>query len=133
MSRNSAYDAIGYVYKRIKGTRFSVEFDSLADFYEWSKESGWDYGKKLRRLNTSEGYSRDNCIWMDAEYARRYDRRDYFSIDKWDETVARIREYLKNPPTVKPVKQQTSGRECFRYEHPDLVREGIVFESSCSV
>lgn len=133
MTKSSAYNAIRYTYGRIKGSAFSVEFESLADFFEWSIESGWEYGKKLRRLNSNEGYSRENCIWMDAEYAKRYDRRDYFSIDKFDETVARIREYLKNPPTVKPVKQQTSGRECFRYEHPDLEREGIVFEGSGSV
>ena len=75
MSRNSAYDAIGYVYKRIKGTRFSVEFDSLADFYEWSKESGWDYGKKLRRLTPLEcerlqGYPdgwTDIGEWLDSK------------------------------------------------------------------
>ena len=130
MSRNSAYDAIGYVYKRIKGTRFSVEFDSLADFYEWSKESGWDYGKKLRRLNTSEGYSRDNCVWMDAEKDRRYDSRDDLAIIRWNDTVARIREYLKNLPPYDPVKQQRNGREFFQYEHPDLEREGIVFRGN---
>lgn len=129
MSRNSAYDAIGYVYKRIKGTRFSVEFDSLADFYEWSKESGWDYGKKLRRLNTSEGYSRDNCVWMDAEKARRYDSRDDLAIIRWNDTVTRIRENLKNLPPPAPTKERPKGREFFRYEHPDLVREGICFIS----
>ena len=127
MSRNSAYDAIGYVYKRIKGTRFSVEFDSLADFYEWSKESGWDYGKKLRRLNTSEGYSRDNCVWMDAEKDRRYDSRDDLAIIRWNDTVTRIRENLKNLPPPAPTKERPKGREFFRYKHPDLEREGIEF------
>ena len=127
MSRNSAYNAIGYVYARIKGTRFSVEFDSLADFYEWSKESGWDYGKRLRRLDQNKGYSRENCIWMDAEKARRYDSRDGLAIIRWNDTVARIRECLKNLPPYDPVKQQRNGREFFQYEHPDLVREGIEF------
>lgn len=133
MTRDSAHNAIEYVYRKIKGSAFSVEFESLDDFYNWSIESGWEYGKKLRRLNSNEGYSRDNCIWMDVEYARKYDRRDYFSVDKWDETVTRIRENLKNLPPPAPTKERPKGREFFRYEHPDLEREGIVFESSCSV
>ena len=130
VTRDSAHNAIEYVYRKIKGSAFSVEFESLDDFYNWSIESGWEYGKKLLRLNSNEGYTRENCIWIDAEYAQRYDRRDYFSIDKWDETVARIRECLKNLPPYDPVKQQRNGREFFQYEHPDLVREGIVFEAS---
>ena len=133
VTRDSAYNAITYVYRKIKGPALSVEFESFDDFYNWSIESGWEYGKKLRRLNSNEGYTRENCIWMDAEYARRYDRRDYFSVDKWDETVARIRECLKNLPPYDPVKQQRNGREFFQYEHPDLEREGIVFEGSGSV
>lgn len=44
--------------------------------------------------------------------------RDYF-VRNWNENIS-----------VKPKKQT---KEVFRYEHPDMIREGIVFESSCSV
>lgn len=130
MSDNSEYNAIYYVYSGLKGQKFPIEFEDFNDFYKWSKESGWDYGKKLRRLNTSEGYSRDNCVWMDAEKARRYDSRDDLAIMRWNDTVTRIRENLKNLPPPMPVNQQHTGREFFRYEHPDLVREGIVFHEN---
>lgn len=129
MTRDSAHNAITYVYRKIKGAALSVEFESFDDFYNWSIESGWEYGKKLRRLNSNEGYSRDNCIWMDAEKARRYDSRDDLDIIRWNDTVTRIRENLKNLPPPAPTKESPKGREFFRYEHPDLVREGICFIS----
>lgn len=130
MSDKSDYNAISYAYARIKGTRYPVDFESLAEFYAWSKESGWDYGKKLRRLNADEGYSRDNCIWMEEEKVRKYDSIDDNAIKRWDDLVSRIRENLKNLPPPAPVKEQPKGREFFRYEHPDLEREGIVWSGS---
>ena len=44
--------------------------------------------------------------------------QDWF-VRSWNDNIS-----------VKPKKQT---KEVFRYEHPDMIREGIVFESSCSV
>lgn len=127
MSDKSDYNAISYVYSGLQRTKCPIEFDSLADFYEWSKESGWDYGKKLRRLDPDKGYSRENCIWMDEV---KYISSDDPAIKRWDEFVNRVRENLKNLPPPEPAKEQPKGREFFRYEHPDLERDGIVWSGS---
>lgn len=129
MSDKSDYAAIRYVYTGIKGQKFPVEFKDFADFFEWSKESGWDYGKRLRRLDQSKGYSRENCIWMDTEKTYKFDETNKLAR-QWDEFVNRVRENLKNLPPYDPVKQQRNGREFFRYEHPDLEREGIVWQQT---
>lgn len=128
MSNRSDYQAIRYVYTTIKGQKFPVEFKDFDDFFEWSKESGWDYGKKLRRLDHNNGYSRENCIWMDTEKTYKIDRMNKLAR-QWDEFINRVRENLKNLPPYDPAKQKQNGREFFRYEHPDMVREGICFIS----
>ena len=128
MSDNSEYNAINYVYTGIKGQKFPIEFEDFADFYKWSKESGWDYGKRLRRLDPEKGYTKDNCIWMDQLKAYKFDKTNE-RIKRWDDFVSRVRENLKNLPPPTPVNQQRNGREFFRYEHPDLEREGICFIS----
>lgn len=58
-----------------------------------------------------------------AKYERELARR-------WEKLMGPIRERISEEyRTQKPQAQ----RDFFRYEHPDLEREGIVFESSRSV
>ena len=49
--------------------------------------------------------------------------RQYFILN-WDQNIS----------IAKPVpKEDPNAKQYFRYEHPDLVREGIVFEGSGSM
>ena len=53
-------------YHRYGGRGISVcdeWIDSFPAFYEWAKESGYEKGLTLDRINNDEGYSPSNCRW----------------------------------------------------------------------
>ena len=52
---------------------------------------------------------------------------------KWEAGVGPIREQLRPVLDRLAKEKQYGSTTVFRYEHPDLVREGIVFEGSGSV
>lgn len=130
MSENPEYNAMRHTYGRIKGTGVPVLFDSLPDFVAWSRQAGYLYGMKLRRLDPNLEYSPDNCVWVDVEKAKRYDLQRSLA-KQWDEFITpireRFREYLDNPPPPPEKPKATNTKEYFRYEHPDLQKEGIVW------
>ena len=114
--------------------RGEVAFESYEDFLAWCKETNWDTGMKLLRFNEDKPFSRDNCYWdcsRSVSYTYEQDNR----AEKWERGVGPIREMLR-PLIDAQLQKQKMGkqneeckncREVFRYEHPDLVREGIVF------
>lgn len=114
---------------------------SLEEFAQWSVAHGFQTTKELYKLDTGKPHAPDNSFWY---YQNKelpnvlspvcvgcteimpvcntigcYRYREYF-VKNWNENIHRE---LKRPET----KKQTDPR-CFRYEHPDLEREGIVFE-----
>lgn len=65
----------------------------------------------------------------------KYKPRHGFTEDEVQ--VLELRWGMMQPIRKKYAKQlaqiESSKRQFFRYEHPDLVREGIVFENSQSI
>ena len=135
-------------------TRFSKipkedkEWTSPEDFIKWAKESGYITGLHLRKHDKTLPHGPKNSFWLikgPEETMRRFiselrkgsefckecvrecsgngmgckDWQKYYT-ENWNKNI--------HVPPVKPVVQE--GPMVFRYEHPDLVREGIVFEGS---
>ena len=121
-------DTVDHLYQRyyflVKSEKPMVWKD-FQEFLEWAKKT-YEPGTALRRIDESKPYGPTNCEWAPMGINERYQAK---LAAQWDAAMEPIRkryaEYLKR---IQPRK-----KEYFRYEHPDLVREGIVFEGSGSV
>jgi hypothetical protein len=99
-----------------------MAWENFDEFLLWCK-GGYEPGKSLHRKDESKPYGPDNCEWVTMERAENY-RKELEA--KWDSIVVPIRKrYQQQLAEIESRKQ-----EYFRYEHPDLVREGITFEHS---
>lgn len=129
-----------YWWRKMTETGVPCLFESSGEFAQWSVKNGYEYGKRLRRIDRSLEYSPDNCTWEDVskESVKRSKYKDHemkICREQWDEFVTPIRERFKdelerianaeNEPC--PEEDKPGARKCWRYEHPDLVREGIMF------
>ena len=102
-------------------------FYNLDDFVEWAASENYEVGMKLKRIDESKPYSRENCkmvtLVIDGEYQR-------FLISRWESIMAPIRERFKTELAEIERKKEANKRAFFRYKHPDLVREGIVWKGN---
>lgn len=104
---------------------YSVEFESFDAFLRWAKGK-FDYGLTMERIDKHKGWYPENIRWYNPtkNEAGLADRRKQAA--QWDRMMQLIRErYAAQLRQIESSKQQF-----FRYEHPDLVREGIMFEGS---
>lgn len=115
------------------------EWESFESFASWSLENKWCTGKTLYKLNEMKPHGPENSYWYlknqevpDSENAlclacsRKYCPGNNIGCKPWRD--AWIKNWNENICIRKQETQQK--REAFQYEHPDLVREGIVFEAS---
>lgn len=124
-------DTLRHKYDRIVHSGIPFEWTSFDAFCKWCQETGWEYGKRLHRVDPSGPYSSENCVW-DGTISAPVTETKSALIRQWDEFATPIRERYK-PWLDEIERKKPKSREFFRYEHPDLVREGIVFESPDSV
>ena len=132
----STKNNLQYVWRKILKDDSENRFHGFRDFAEWSLDNGFVYGAKLRRIDSEKGWSRENCEWI---VVGKRSIRYYKDLKKmqmqWDKFATPLRRRYKKElesildglPIVKepePPKEQI-GKSFFRYEHPDLVREGI--------
>ena len=116
------------IWRQMQRSGYSIEFASPDDFILWARGK-YDYGLTVERIDKHKGWSPDNCRFFDPRKEER--SADYHKniAVAWERMMQPIRKkYAKQLAVIK-----NNERQFFRYEHPDLVREGIVFESSCSV
>ena len=119
------------------------------DFMMWAAESGYITGTHLRKHNDALPHGPNNSYWLnrDSEKARkRYTDEvkkgcefckdcskdicdNGIGCKEWQRYFTKNWNKNIHVPPVKPVVQE--GPMVFRYEHPDLVREGIVFNAEC--
>ena len=135
-------------YRKIAGDN---EWSCAEEFIKWANDSGFKKYARLYKKDEKKPHGPNNSCWhiLGQENTRHRftDQLKYGSVfcadckrdcpshghgcndwktyfkDNWNKNI-----YI---PPVKPVVPE--GPMVFRYEHPDLQREGIVFESSCSV
>ena len=81
---------------------------------------------KLERIDAKKPYSCENCRMVPIDRNEEYQIK---LIDKWESIMKPIRErYKAELDEIERRKPKT--REFFRYEHPDLVREGIEWKGN---
>lgn len=120
------YWQLWHRYKRLTETQKNVRFRDAKDFIAWSKQAGYQYGMELIRMDDSRAWSKTNCAWVDnAPNSRTSLRIRKKLVRQWDEFITPIREQYTDWKPPEPPKPK--AKEYFRYEHPDLIREGIVW------
>ena len=136
----------GRLYERYRFIR-DHDWESLEHFMQWALETGVWKGAFLRRKDESKPHGPDNSYWSDQpsisnrNWGRQEIARSPFcegcernteygcgGCEKWEEYFVKnwnqnIHVKINIPEIVKPADE---GHEKFRYEHPDLIREGIV-------
>lgn len=68
-----------YKYYGGKGVTVGEGFDTFQKFYGWAMSNGWSEGLSIDRIDSSLGYTPDNCEWVTvSENSRRMNesRRD---------------------------------------------------------
>lgn len=130
-----------------RNIKYNSTWDCLDDFLRWVSESNYRKGLWIRRLDPSKPFSPENAYWHDTK-AEKEEKKQKIEADRaivspfcvncdkecrsgWLPGCQEWREYWvknwnKNICRKPPEEQNT---KYFRYEHPDLVREGIGFES----
>ena len=136
------------------------EWERADDFVRWCSENGWQKGLRLCRTDASLPHGPDNSFFKkpemtvrarQADVRRRKEERknlvsDFCKDCKKDcpgsgsDGCEEWQEYFKKywnqniciaPKKPEPKPMVAEGPQVFRYEHPDLVREGIVFHAEC--
>ena len=101
----------------------SVEFDSLDDFLRWSKGK-FRYGCILERIDRNGPWSPDNCRFVDREKSNSAEYYTKEAAENWEKFAGPLREKY----AAEIAQIQRRKKTFWRYEHPDLVREGIVWQ-----
>lgn len=136
MDNNTKY-ILEYWWKKIRKSEIPNMFDGFQDFSNWSVNNGYKYGRRLHRIDKGAEYSPDNMEWVDVNVnSQSNEIAKQKAISKWDAFIKPIRkqfekelEQLQQIEEEEKIRQAQQVREFFRYEHPDLEREGICFIS----
>lgn len=134
--------------KRYYNQKLSEGFYDLDTFLLWCSQNGYKKGLTLRKKVENLPHSTENSYFEDC-IALKHERSEKFRTDMATSNdfcrnctiecggvgCAEWKEWFKNNWNrnihVSPVKPVVvEGPMVFRYEHPDLVREGIVWSGS---
>lgn len=106
-----------------------IEFPTFDAFVAWCAENNYHQGMILRRIYPKGPYTRDNLYWDDPN-----DQTSGVLAARWDAFTAPLRARYRTEIDTIINKQKTitaapvfPATEYWRYEHPDLVREGLTF------
>ena len=140
---------------RFKHQKLKEGFASFDNFLRFCAESGYKPEMLMRRYDTNAPHSPENTFFCSRpvieeknpqkpEKKTEMEPRDGVCASckkKCNASGAGCSEYQKlwtenwnrNIHRKKPEPERPRARQFFLYEHPDLIREGIVFESSRSM
>lgn len=124
-------DVLSMKYYCYRSQYKNVEFKSLDEFLLWSRGK-YDYGMVLQRKDKDGPISPQNCRWVKVikSEAALSDLR--LAAEQWEKFAAPIRKrYAEEIADIHRKQELEKMGAVFRYEHPDLVREGIVFHAEC--
>ena len=114
------------MWRQMQRSGYSIEFESQDAFIQWARGK-YDHGLTVERIDKHKGWSPGNCRFFDprkCEKSQEYHRNMAIT---WEQMMQPLRQkYAKELAAIKACE-----RQFFRYEHPDLVREGIVFHAEC--
>ena len=112
----------------MKRSGYAVEFDSFDAFVQWAKGK-FGYGLTLERIDKTKGWSAENLRWYNPKQDEASIASRRQQAIQWEKIMQPLRKkYAKELAAI-----QANRRRVFQYEHPDLLREGIVFVANQSV
>ena len=110
-----------YRYQWLVRSGRPMTWQNFDEFLLWCR-GGYEPGKTLRRIDESKPYGPGNCEWVAMNVNEKYRK----SLEaEWDAIVTPIRQRYQ----AQLAEIRSRKKEYFRYEHPDLEREGICFTS----
>lgn len=118
--------------------RGAVDWKSVTEFCEWAVAEGYRPGMRIKKLDSTQPHSRENSYF--CEDRREVKKQEtihknagigspcatcvkpceYDGCQEWEDYYKQ--NWQKNIHVDIPKPEQ----QVFRYEHPDLVREGVV-------
>jgi hypothetical protein len=82
-------------WKRVRKCPHCEEWDYFPAFYEWAMQNEYEEGAWLMRDDKNAPFDPINCFWFQPCTESRISQE---FIDRWNETVNRIRKYYGMPP-----------------------------------
>lgn len=128
------------------------EWESLDAFLFWCSVSGHKAGLKLGRINQNQPHGPGNSFWYDVEELEQKriqeeieqrtgfckgckntcpnrgngcDNWKSYFVKNWNDNISTSKKLRRNRPEEIAYEREIQMK--FVYEHPDLVREGIVY------
>lgn len=130
---------------RFRKQKLIVGFGSFDKFLRFCAESDYKPGMYMLRYNSSEPHSPTNTFFCEVKRHPKEPMKDHKGSQNWickgckEKTCTRpgsgcikyqkafVENWNKNIHRKKPVSVDSNKPMVFRYEHPDLIREGIIF------
>lgn len=141
------------IYKLFQQIRKTCRWKSWDDFLQWALDNGWAEGLELHRKNEDKPHGPKNSYFIVPELFHKVEEvqevqevpevqeapepssRFCHGCDRvcpsggvgcgqWREWYAK--NWNQNIHVFSP-EPEYNGRAKFRYEHPDLIREGIIY------
>lgn len=144
------------IAKRWSSIDGGKNWESMDAFVRWCSENGYKKGITLRRYDPEKPHSPENSFFGEPSreviQKRKQKKKETMEIkspfcekcqkfcpgsgscgcEEWQEYFQK--NWNENiciaPKKPEPKPAVKEGLQVFQYEHPDLVREGIVFEAS---
>ena len=111
------------IWQQMRRSGYSIEFESPDDFIQWARGK-YKYGLTVKRIDKNKPWSADNCHFIDPRKDEKSQEYHRSMVVAWEKMMQPLRKKY-----MKQLRQnEENKRQFFYYEHPDLVREGIVFE-----
>lgn len=83
-------------WKKVLKNPHCDEWGYFPTFYEWAMQNGYEIGAWLKREDANSPFNPQNCFWyLTSEDGGGIPRE---SLDRWNDTVNRIRKQLGMPP-----------------------------------
>lgn len=122
-------------YLKLQKYGEDVRFPNSGAFLKWSIDNGYEYGMKLVRIDPNGPWSETNCKWEEVDLHQSTIKNQREWAKEWDEFIIPFRKkYEKILKEYERCEEETRKRDAAHhrnthwcYEHPDLVREGIVW------
>lgn len=149
-------DSVKHLIRKFYRYLSDSDWYNADSFVRWCSENNWQKGLRLCKKDASMPHGPENSYFKKPEKTvrviaedkkrRKEERKSLVSpfcegcteecrkgvgCERWQQYY--VTNWDKNIRVAKPaeVKPEPEGPMVFRYEHPDLVREGIVFHAEC--
>jgi hypothetical protein len=101
-------NAINYKNYGGKGISVCEEWSNFDNFCKWALSNGYKQGLSIERKNNNDGYSSDNCIWIERSHQARNTSNNIHSV----EDIKNIKkDYVTTLMTFKDISEKYNDSE----------------------